>query len=86
MVRSNECNELHLNGEEYIILLSSDGALEAMNQSGEQFGKKRLQDSLINHSSLQPSAIVQSIIDEIKSFSGNVSQADDITLAVIKIG
>lgn len=81
-----ECNELHLNGEEYIILLSSDGALEAMNQSGEQFGKKRLQDSLINHSSLQPSAIVQSIIDEIKSFSGNVSQADDITLAVIKIG
>jgi sigma-B regulation protein RsbU (phosphoserine phosphatase) len=83
---SYECNELPLNGEQYIILLSSDGALEAMNKNGEQFGKKRLQDVLTDNSSLHPSAIVQSIVDAVKSFTGTIPQADDITLAVVKIG
>lgn len=81
-----ECSELPLNGEKYLILLSSDGALEAMNENGEQFGKQRLQEILMDNSSLHPKAIVQSILDSVKSFSGNTPQADDITLAVIKIG
>ena len=57
-----------------------------MNENGEQFGKKRLQEILMDNSSLHPGAIVQSILDSVKSFAGNTPQADDITLAVIKIG
>ncbi len=55
-------------------------------KNGEQFGKKRLQEVLTDNSTLHPSAIVQSIVDAVKSFSGNTPQADDITLAVVKIG
>ncbi len=65
-----------------LILLYTDGVTEAVNELGEMYGQKRLEQALHKYSSLPIKEIIKNIINEIQAFQ--INQEDDITLLIIK--
>jgi sigma-B regulation protein RsbU (phosphoserine phosphatase) len=65
------------------LALYTDGLTESFNDDGQEFGEERLAESLREHCGLPPSAMVASIVDDVKTFSPQ-EQYDDITLIVAK--
>lgn len=80
-----QCNEIPLAADPNCILIYSDGAWEAENEAGEQFGRERLKKCLAACHSLDVREMLTSITESITAFRGKAQQQDDITLAVIKI-
>lgn len=67
-----------------VLLIYSDGITEAMNSRGKEFGEQRLQHT-VETALKQPSRmIIERVLTELNTFTGNAPQADDITLVVIK--
>jgi serine phosphatase RsbU (regulator of sigma subunit) len=65
------------------LVLYTDGVTEAFNDRGEEFGERRLVDSLRRHCDQQPRALMNSILEDVKQFSPH-EQHDDITLLVAR--
>lgn len=68
-----------------VVLLYTDGLVEARNQRGEKFGLARLKEVLQENAGRSAAGIQEVVIDAVKQFAGDTSQKDDITLAVIKV-
>lgn len=79
-----EIYETQLNGGD-ILFTYTDGITEAVNNNDEMFGEKRLKNSLNSHKDIKD---VQQISDEIKKdlkgFTKDATQSDDITMLVFK--
>lgn len=67
-----------------VLLLYTDGVTEAMNPERELFGDERLAAVLRAHHQRSPQEIINAVLDAVNSFAGGQSQADDITMVVIK--
>ena len=67
-----------------IILLNTDGIIEARNPKKEEYGKVRLQRKLMELSHLSVEEIVEKIIEDVDNFSKGAPQHDDMTLVVLK--
>jgi serine phosphatase RsbU (regulator of sigma subunit) len=67
------------------LALYTDGATEACNDAGEEYGEDRLIEALRRYLERPCSALLTSIADDIQQFSPN-QQHDDITLIVAKCG
>ncbi|MCZ8342590.1 MAG: PP2C family protein-serine/threonine phosphatase [Leptospira sp.] len=68
-----------------IILLYTDGATEAENTAREQFGSKRLVESLEKYANLpNTDQILDKIFEDIYAFINGVQLYDDITVMVMK--
>jgi len=67
-----------------LLVIYSDGITEAMNNTEEEFGEKRLIDLILQNRNESPLNLIEIIIKKIQEFSGNQSQMDDITLVIIK--
>ena len=61
----------------------TDGVTEALSQSGEEFGDKRLLETLRQHSKLSTEELLSAVARDIREFSPG-DQADDITVIVAK--
>jgi sigma-B regulation protein RsbU (phosphoserine phosphatase) len=68
-----------------ILLLYTDGIVEAMNGKEEFFGENRLRSSLAAATELSAQGILDSILRDLKRFSAGAEQSDDITAMVIKV-
>ncbi len=69
-----------------VLVFYSDGITEAKNIKREEFGEKRLIETLKKCGAEEKSSeILENIEKEIKKFTGKASQHDDITIVVIKI-
>jgi serine phosphatase RsbU (regulator of sigma subunit)/catechol 2,3-dioxygenase-like lactoylglutathione lyase family enzyme len=68
-----------------ILALYTDGITESLNADGEEFGEERLVESVRRNRQLSASALLATILDEVKQFSA-LEQHDDITLIVAKCG
>jgi len=66
-----------------ILVLHTDGIIEAVNDQGEQFGLQRLQD--IVASEIDPGQICSRIITAAQSFSGSKEFRDDATVVSISL-
>jgi serine phosphatase RsbU (regulator of sigma subunit) len=66
-----------------VVALYTDGVTEAMNPTGEEFGERRLIESLRRHLGLCPREIVDATVREVQRFSPS-EQYDDITLIVAR--
>lgn len=63
------------------LLLYTDGVTEAFNDKREQFSESNLQDILASmHESSSAKKVVTSVLQSVKTFSGDYPQSDDITL------
>lgn len=67
-----------------ILLIVTDGVLEAQSPAGELYGQHRLADHLLRLSSESPCTIATAILEDVQHFSAGASYSDDRTLVVIK--
>jgi sigma-B regulation protein RsbU (phosphoserine phosphatase) len=65
------------------ILFYTDGVTEAKNVRGKMFSIKRL-ENIFAESRHHPEKLIEDIVKQVKKYSKNVSQHDDITLMAIK--
>ena len=68
-----------------ILLAYTDGIIESVNESGEEFGEKRLIRLVQQHCRLDAEAIRICIVEEVLSWTSVEERADDMTLIVAKI-
>ena len=68
-----------------VILFYTDGVTEAKNESGEEFGTKRLEQILLENSDLKARGLQNKIYQEVRSFTGSESREDDLTMIIIKV-
>src|ERR1700756_2917897 len=69
-----------------VMVLYSDGLVEAMNASGEEFGETRLTALLSQVFRSNPEKIRASILASIRAFLKDVAAHDDLTCVVAKFG
>jgi serine phosphatase RsbU (regulator of sigma subunit) len=69
---------------EALLVVYSDGVPEAMNRAGEQFGHDRLHAVIRDHSTAEPAALIEAIIEKIHDHAEGAEQSDDITLLVVR--
>lgn len=67
-----------------ILLLYTDGVVEATNEKGEFYGEDRLVKFLIDQRDQNPKDISQIIIDDVQKFNASGTQSDDKTIVTIK--
>jgi sigma-B regulation protein RsbU (phosphoserine phosphatase) len=68
-----------------ILLLYTDGIVEAMNGEEELFGPERLRSSLAAAKGLSAQGILDNILHDLRQFTNGEEQSDDITAVVIKV-
>lgn len=68
-----------------MVLLLTDGFEEAENGEGELFGVERLFNSVRKHQSRPAAEIIEALHEEIRAFTGNAAQLDDLTAIVLKV-
>ena len=61
----------------------TDGVNEAVNLDDEEFGDKRMQESLRAIGSGGPGDTIEKIVRDVETFAGQAEQADDITIVVL---
>lgn len=67
-----------------VLVLHTDGIMEAKNKDNDQFGIERLRESLAKYTSGTPAEIKDGIIQDLMDFLGGVKLDDDYTLVVVK--
>jgi serine phosphatase RsbU (regulator of sigma subunit) len=67
-----------------VLVLYSDGVVEAANASGEEFGERRLIAAVESDASVEPGAIRDRILRAVRQFTGSDVLADDQTLLAIR--
>jgi sigma-B regulation protein RsbU (phosphoserine phosphatase) len=68
-----------------IIILYTDGIIEAMNIKGEQYSSERFSQLIEDNSTLSPKEILDALKESIHDFVGNAKQHDDQTLLLMKV-
>ncbi len=66
------------------LLLYTDGIAEALNKDGHMFGEERIVRHLQGHKKAGPQELVDSLINEVRNFSGRTEFEDDLTLMVLR--
>ena len=69
-----------------VLLLYTDGVIEAMNEQGKQFGRKNLSNVLLRTRELGAREIAEAVKAELDDFAGAARRHDDQTVMVIKAG
>jgi serine phosphatase RsbU (regulator of sigma subunit) len=67
-----------------VLCIYSDGITEAMDIAREQYGDQRLTTLLQQHAGASADAILQAVLQDVKTFTGSAPQGDDITAVVVK--
>ena len=67
-----------------VLLMHTDGIIEAMNEQGKQFGRKNLANALFRCRDLPAKDMAEAILGEVHDFSGKTRQHDDETVLVMK--
>jgi sigma-B regulation protein RsbU (phosphoserine phosphatase) len=72
-----------------VLVLATDGVLEALNYEGEAFGRVRLHNSVRLHGAMARDMPVQLIASQIqwdvRRFTGLAPVTDDLTLVVVRV-
>jgi sigma-B regulation protein RsbU (phosphoserine phosphatase) len=71
--------------KEDVLLFTTDGLLEAMNSRQDLYGVQQLEEIMKRHHANSPSAIRQSIMNDVDDFVQNTEQFDDMTIVTVKI-
>ena len=67
-----------------LLVVYSDGITESMNAEEEEFGEQRFIDLILQNKNESPESLIEIIIKKVQEFSGCLTQADDVTLVIIK--
>lgn len=78
-----EEKEIELDSND-IVVFYTDGITEAINRAGEQFGEKRLIETINRNSDLPVKDLIGRVKDEVFNFAQDQPQFDDFTLVILK--
>lgn len=67
-----------------VLLLYTDGLLEAGNANGKHYGKQRLSKAIKYSAGMDAASIEEYIRFDLAQFTGNTPQKDDITMVILK--
>jgi len=68
------------------IILFTDGVVESMNEKGEEYGEKRLRETVEACEASDPKTLVSRIADSVRGHAGTAEQYDDITIVALRAG
>lgn len=69
-----------------ILLLYTDGLIEAMDDSGEQYGQERLESFLLEHPRLKVEELAEALLREHEQRIGtDVNPSDDVAIVVLEV-
>lgn len=68
-----------------LILMYTDGVVDAANFEGDPFGRERLRESLLRHAALPASQLAKQILWDVRRYAGLSRLMDDITLVAIGV-
>jgi sigma-B regulation protein RsbU (phosphoserine phosphatase) len=68
------------------LVMFTDGVGEARNAAGEEFGEKRIIESIREAAALPAAALLHSLLCAVESFAAGTQQYDDITPVVVRVG
>ena len=77
--------ELALQADD-ILVFYSDGVVEMRNEEGEEFGLKRLAETVRSNRQKSPDEIVKAVSASLADYIGRVRPQDDRTMIVVKMG
>ncbi len=86
ITRRAKYDELELNlysGD--VLVLTSDGIIEAQNKEGEMFGLKRMEQVIHKYRSSTSAKIIDQLLASVQIFVNDTPQYDDITVMVVKV-
>ena len=66
------------------LFLYTDGVTEAMTAEGQMFGESRVEDLLARYQHADSKKLVESALEDVKSFAAGAPQSDDITLLAFR--
>ena len=66
------------------LILYTDGVTEAFNEEKQQFTEANLEKTLNSVPGAGSQEIIEAIMEDVKDFTGNEPQSDDITVLTIK--
>jgi phosphoserine phosphatase RsbU/P len=67
-----------------VLLAFSDGVTEAMNEASEEFGDEQLVALMRNRHGQDPRKILKELVEEVKKFTGDALQSDDVTMMAVR--
>lgn len=68
-----------------LLLLYTDGVIEAQNEAGEFYGLPRLCAAFRAHREHQPEALLRGVLKDVHRFRGKGELQDDVTLVAVRI-
>jgi len=68
-----------------VLLLYTDGIIEAANHDHELFGEQRLAELLRESHHLEPQELIERIFQQVRMFTGLHSFSDDVSLVVMRV-
>ena len=81
--RSIDVEKIKLKKDDMVVIYT-DGVTEAMNENREQYGEERLIQLIKASGKLSPQEFIDRLSADIKEFTGDQPQNDDITVVAIK--
>lgn len=81
--RSIDVEKIKLKKDDMLIIYT-DGVTEAMNETREQYGEERLINLIKEYGRQSPQEFIDRLNENIKEFTGEYPQNDDITVVAIK--
>jgi serine phosphatase RsbU (regulator of sigma subunit) len=67
-----------------LVVVYSDGVTEAMNVAGEEFGRERVVEAIARGHGTKPEALLECLLDAVRTFSRGAPQADDVTAMILR--
>lgn len=67
-----------------LLVLYTDGLLDAVNGEGRRFGEEGLERAILRHRRLNPEALCEALLAEVAAFCGEVPPPDDMTLVILR--
>jgi anti-anti-sigma factor len=81
--RSISLEKVRLKKDDMLVIYT-DGVTEAMNERREQYGEERLIQMVKDNAYLPPTEFIEKLDADIKLFTGDHPQSDDITVVAVK--
>ncbi|NOZ61240.1 MAG: SpoIIE family protein phosphatase [Calditrichaeota bacterium] len=66
------------------LVMYTDGVTEAQDKTGDEFGDERLIEFILKNRENSAEKMKQALLNEVKEFTENLPQSDDITLVIVK--
>jgi serine phosphatase RsbU (regulator of sigma subunit) len=68
-----------------LLVLFSDGVVEAANAKGLEFGQEGIEKVIRDHADLPPNELKQEILGQLATFMGSEALQDDMTLLIVRV-